>query len=51
LADPKDQKPSGGKKLVDRIKDAIEGFVDDLKSLLDPPRPVRVPVTAGGRRR
>ena len=49
-----DKKPSGGKKLSDRIRDLVEDLVDELKALLDPPRPVRVPVpvpVGGGRRR
>ena len=48
-----DKKPSnGGKKLSDRIRDLVEDVIDELKALLDPPRPVRVPVPVGtGRRR
>ena len=36
---------------VEKLKDFVEGFLDELKALLDPPRPVRVPVPAGGPRR
>lgn len=36
---------------VEKLKDFIDGFLDELKALIDPPRPVRVPATVGGPRR
>lgn len=38
-------------KLKEKVGDFIEGVVEELQWLVAPPRPVRVPVTAGGRRR
>lgn len=42
------QKPKKQKPLVERLKDLVDEFLGDLESVLNPPRPVRVP--AGGRR-
>lgn len=39
---PKKQGP------VEKLKKLVADVVDKLEELLDPPRPVRVPVTAGG---
>ena len=36
--------PKGGKSLGERLRDFVDGFLDELKALVDPPRPVRVPV-------
>ena len=45
------KKKSPLEKLKEKVADFIDGFVEEVKWLVDPPRPVRVPVTAGGRRR
>lgn len=44
------KQPDRGKSLGERLRDFVDSLVDELKALVDPPRPVRVPVTAGGRR-
>jgi hypothetical protein len=51
MAEDNKSKPKKGPSPVERLKKFVEDFVDGLQELLDPPRPVRVPVTAGGRRR
>lgn len=55
MADGKRDKPgkkNDGKSPVRKLGEWVEGFLDELRELLDPPRPVPVPVTAnGGRRR
>ena len=49
----KDKKPETegeSKPLAERLRDLVQGILDDLQSVFDPPRPVRVPVPAGPRR-
>jgi hypothetical protein len=42
-----EQKPEKKPSIVEKLKKLAEDFVEDLRQLVDPPRPVRVPVTAG----
>lgn len=55
MADGKRERPekkSDGKSPVRKLGEWVEGFLDELRGLLDPPRPVPVPVSVhGGRRR
>ncbi len=46
----RDPKPKAGKSLADRVREAVEGALEELQRLLDVRRPVRVPVAAGPKR-
>lgn len=41
----------GKKSPIEKLADFVEGALEELKALLDPPRPVRIPVPASGPRR
>lgn len=49
MADEKKPPEKPKKPLVERLRDLAEGFLGELEALLNPPRPVRVPI--GPRRR
>ncbi len=49
MADSTEKKPRKGP--IEKLKELVEDFVEGLQELLDPPRPVRVPVPAAGPRR
>lgn len=35
------------KDTIEKLKEFVEEVVEGLKQLIDPPRPVRIPVTVG----
>ena len=39
------------KRPVEKLKQLVDEIVEGIKQLLDPPQPIRIPVTAGGPRR
>jgi hypothetical protein len=51
MGEQDDKKPEEkGKKLAERLRDFVDSVLDELQSVFNPPRPVRVPVTMGPRR-
>lgn len=48
--DPKTKPEEKGKKLSERLRDFVDGVLDELQSVFNPPRPVRIPVSPGARR-
>jgi len=53
MADTTDKKPEQRprKGPMEKLQELVEDFVQGLQEMLNPPRPVRVPVSPGGRRR
>jgi hypothetical protein len=48
--EPKSKPEEKGKKLAERLRDFVDSVLDELQSVFNPPRPVRVPVSMGPRR-
>ena len=46
-----DAKKPESKPLAERLKDLVQGLLDELQALVNPPQPVRIPVTGSRRPR
>ena len=46
-----DEKKPEAKPLGERLRDLVQGLLDELQALVNPPQPVRIPVTGSRRPR
>ena len=47
----KDEKKGPSVPLADRLRDFVQGVLEGLQELVNPPQPVRIPVTGSRRPR
>ena len=51
MAGDDEKKAPEQKPLAERLRDLVQGLLDELQALVNPPQPVRIPVTGSRRPR